>query len=124
MILLPRIVNDYCAATMAGEDAVMITLRRADARDLNRRARAWFDDAGQLRSDRVEIAAGEFAMGDLVVLKRNDRRFGVENDLTGGVCDVVDSRRPGRVRQQSHIAVDRLPSDLRIRRRSMSCQSN
>jgi len=45
-----RIVGDYCAAIMGGEDEVMITLRRGDARDLNRRARAWFDDAGRLGS--------------------------------------------------------------------------
>ncbi|MDX6720888.1 MAG: hypothetical protein QOJ63_3142 [Solirubrobacteraceae bacterium] len=56
-----RIVGDYCAAVMGGEDAVMITLRRADARDLNRRARAWFDDAGRLGSDHVVLAGGEFA---------------------------------------------------------------
>jgi ATP-dependent exoDNAse (exonuclease V) alpha subunit len=86
--LRARIVGDYCAAVMDGEDAVMITLRRADARDLNRRARAWFDDAGQLGSDRVDLAAGEFATGDLVVLKLNDRRLGVENGNCGRVVAV------------------------------------
>ena len=83
-----RIVGDYCAAIMGGEDAVMITLRRADARELNRRARAWFDDAGRLGSDRVLLAGGEFATGDLVVLKLNDRRLGVENGNRGRVVAV------------------------------------
>ena len=47
-----RIVGDYCAAIMRGEDAVMITLRRADARDLNS-ARPCLASTTPAGSDRI-----------------------------------------------------------------------
>ena len=86
-----RMVADYCAAITAGDDAVMITQRRADARDLNARARAWLDATGQLGEDHVELAGGQFAVGDRVVLKLNDRSLGVENGSRGRVA-AIDAR--------------------------------
>ena len=86
--LQARMVADYCAALRTGEDAVMITQRRADARSLNARARAWLDAAGHLGSCRIELAGGEFAVGDRVVLKHNDRRLKVENGARGIVARV------------------------------------
>lgn len=64
---------------------MVITLHRADARDLNARARRRLDAAGRLGAERVQLAGGEFAVGDLVVLKLNDRRLGVENGNRGRV---------------------------------------
>lgn len=52
-----QMIGDCCAAIETGEDAVMITQRRADARSLNARARVWLDAKGRLGSDRVELAA-------------------------------------------------------------------
>lgn len=83
-----RMVTDYCAAITTGDDAVMITQRRADARDLNARARAWLDATGQLGEDHVELAGGRFAVGDRVVLKLNDRSLGVENGSRGRVVAI------------------------------------
>lgn len=77
--LQERMIADYCAAIESGEDAVMITQRRADARNLNDRARARLDATGRLGAARIELAGGQFAVGDRVVLKLNDRRLGVEN---------------------------------------------
>jgi ATP-dependent exoDNAse (exonuclease V) alpha subunit len=74
-----QIVADYCAAIENDEDAVMITQRRVDARELNARTRANLDARGRLGPERIELPGGEFAAGDLVVLKRNDRRLDVEN---------------------------------------------
>ncbi|MEA2233456.1 MAG: hypothetical protein QOD83_3272, partial [Solirubrobacteraceae bacterium] len=83
--LQARMVGDYCAAIETGEDAVMITQRRADARSLNARARVWLDATGQLGATRIELSGGEFAVGDRVVLKLNDRRLEVENGNRGRV---------------------------------------
>lgn len=83
-----QIVRDYCSAIEAGEHAVMITQRRADARELNARARAWLDARGGLGPRRVELPGGEFAVGDRVVLKRNDRRLDIENGSRGRVVGV------------------------------------
>jgi len=89
--LLERMVADYCQAIGGGEDAVMITQRRADARDLNARARAWLDAHGRLGGARVALAGGEFAVGDRVVLKLNDRGLRVENGNRGHVVN-IDTR--------------------------------
>jgi conjugative relaxase-like TrwC/TraI family protein len=86
-----QMVADYCKAIEAGEDAVMITQRRAEAHDLNTRARAWLDAAGRLGADRVELSGGQFAVGDRVVLKLNDRRLDVENGNRGSIVTVDSS---------------------------------
>ncbi len=67
----------------------MITQRRVDARELNARARGRLDARGRLGPERIELPGGEFAAGDLVVLKRNDPRFEVENGNRGRLV-VVD----------------------------------
>jgi hypothetical protein len=86
--LQEQMVDDYCSAIEAGEDAVMITQRRADARDVNARTRAWLDARGRLGAERIDLAGGQFAVGDRVVLKLNDRRLQVENGNRGSVVRV------------------------------------
>jgi ATP-dependent exoDNAse (exonuclease V) alpha subunit len=86
-----RIVADYCEAIEAGDDAVMITQRRADARELNARTRVWLDANGRLGGKRIELAGGQFTVGDRVVLKLNDRRLQVENGNRGTIVK-VDAR--------------------------------
>lgn len=46
----------------------MITQRRADARELNGRARVSLDAGGMLEPERITLPGGEFAAGGLVVL--------------------------------------------------------
>jgi len=75
-------VADYCAADGA---AVMIAARRDEVADLNARARARIERAGGLGVERVVLAGGEFAVGDVVVIKRNERRLGVQNGNRGRV---------------------------------------
>lgn len=74
-----RLVDEYVTASLDGSDSVMVALRRADVRDLNERARARLDAAGHLGPGRLRLLWGEFASGDRVVLKRNDRRLDVSN---------------------------------------------
>ena len=56
----------------------MIAQRRADVADLNARARERLRAAGVLGPE-FETAAGAFAVGDVVVVKHNDTRRGVNN---------------------------------------------
>lgn len=61
----------------------MITQRRVGARELNACARGNLDARGRLGPERIALPGGEFAAGDLVVLKRNERRLDVENGNRG-----------------------------------------
>jgi conjugative relaxase-like TrwC/TraI family protein len=81
-----RLVREWLASA-PGEDAVMIAQRRADVADLNNRARAYLRDAGELGQVELELPGGAFAVGDAVVIKRNDLRLGVTN---GQRCRVTD----------------------------------
>ena len=85
---LDRLVADWSAA--AG-DAVMIARRRVDVAELNARARARLQAARMLGPE-VDTPAGAFAVGDHVVVKRNDRRLGVNNGERARVVDVESER--------------------------------
>jgi conjugative relaxase-like TrwC/TraI family protein len=74
------------------DGGVMIAFRRADVRDLNTRARVLMRAAGRIGDARLDVAGRDFAAGDHVVLRRNDRRLGVANG-EGGVVVAVDPRR-------------------------------
>lgn len=76
---------------------VMIAFRRADVRDLNQRARALMRAAGRLGDVGIELDGREFAVGDQVVLRRNDRRIGVANGERGIVLSLDARRRTMRV---------------------------
>ena len=76
----------------ASGDSVMVAQRRADVADLNVRARARLRAVGQLEGEEVEVAGEAFAVGDRVVIKRNDLRLGVTNGQRGTVV-AVDAAR-------------------------------
>ncbi len=80
-----QLVADWRAARAQG-DAVMIAQRRSDVADLNRRARELLRRAGALAGSELCLLGGRFAVGDLVVIKRNDQRVGVTN---GERCRVI-----------------------------------
>ncbi len=86
-----RLVADWWAAGDP-DGAVMIARRRDDVDDLNSRAREHMLAAGKLGGDELRLPGGSFAVGDRVVVRRNDRAAGVDNGQAGRV--VVD--RPCR----------------------------
>ncbi len=88
------LVTDWWRSAKGSGDAVMIALRRADVADLNARARARLRADGRLGDDDVVIGGVGFAIGDRVVLRRNDRRLGVAN---GDRADVVAAAPDGLV---------------------------
>jgi conjugative relaxase-like TrwC/TraI family protein len=73
-----QLVSDWWAAGNP-ENALMIAFRRVDVADLNGRARAVMRAAGRLGTDELALPGGAFGVGDLVLLRRNDRRLGVAN---------------------------------------------
>jgi conjugative relaxase-like TrwC/TraI family protein len=87
-----RLVRDWVAAGQP-DRAVMIAHRRVDVADLNARAREWMIAAGALRSPALPLPGGEFAAGDRVLIKSNDRRLAVSNGDRGRVLAVDPSGR-------------------------------
>ena len=83
-----RMVTDYCGSLLAGEDAVMLAPRRAEVRHLNELARATLLEQGRLAGPSLTVDDQAFAVGDLVVLRRNDRRLDVQNGTRGRVVAV------------------------------------
>jgi hypothetical protein len=62
--------------------------RRSDVVELNQLARARLHAAGRLGDEKLELPGGAFAVGDQVVVKRNDMRLGVANGQRGEVVAV------------------------------------
>jgi len=94
-------LDDAKAAVIAGWDAarqenpearqIMLAYRRDDVRDLNERARAVRQAAGELGEDhRVQTERGERALaaGDRVYFLRNERGLGVKNGTLGTVMGI------------------------------------
>ena len=72
----------------------MLAHRRDDVRDLNLRARDQMRLAGKLGERELRLPGGSFAVGDHVIVKRNDLRLGVVNGERGLVAAIdPESRR-------------------------------
>jgi conjugative relaxase-like TrwC/TraI family protein len=87
-----RLVADWWTAR--DEESLMIAFRRVDVADLNGRARALMRSSGHLGGDELVLPGGAFALGDRVLLRRNDRRLGVANG-DRGVVVALDRERGG-----------------------------
>jgi ATP-dependent exoDNAse (exonuclease V) alpha subunit len=83
-----QLAGDWHAASSSRGDAVMIAQRRSDVADLNQRARDLRRATGALGGPQLTLPGGEFAVGDRVVIKRNDARLGVTNGERGDVVSV------------------------------------
>lgn len=95
-----RMVGDWRAAV---GDTVMIAARRVDVEDLNARARSAARALGELGPDEFTVHGRLFAVGDRVVLKRNDARLGAINGDRGTVVSVV---RGGMTVRTAHADVE------------------
>ena len=90
--VIARMVHDYCQALGSEPNSVMIAARRSEVAELDAQARAIRDRDGHLGAWRVDIAGTEFAVGDRVIIKRNERRLGIQNGNRGSVT-AVDAER-------------------------------
>ncbi len=95
-LLRDCMVDDWHAARRDGHDAVMLAHRRIDVADLNDRARTRLRDEGRLTSPDVALGDRDYAVGDEVVCRRNDRSLEIING-DRGVVEHVDAER-ARVR--------------------------
>ncbi|MDP9336717.1 MAG: relaxase domain-containing protein [Actinomycetota bacterium] len=82
-------VADWWAASLRNERVLMVAARRYDVDDLNARARAHVEAAGQLTGPTLELDGRPYQAGDRVMTLRNQRRLGVEDvrlsvELRGG----------------------------------------
>ena len=79
-------LRDWWAAFRMGDVAVMLTFLRGDANRLNQAAREFRRAAGHLGDRELVVKGHRFAVGDLVVFRKNDRRgLGVVNGQRGRV---------------------------------------
>ncbi|MFN8040319.1 MAG: MobF family relaxase [Acidimicrobiales bacterium] len=110
--LRQRLVDDWAAAHLAGDDAVMIAAHRADVRDLNDRAREHLDAAGHLGHPRMVVDGRQFAVGDRVLATgRNHYDLDILNGDLGVVTAITDrgvTFRCQRVDAERTMPVDRL----------------
>jgi ATP-dependent exoDNAse (exonuclease V) alpha subunit len=102
-----RLVADWWA--MRDPDgAVMIAHRRVDVADLNGRAHALMRAAGALGDEELRTPAGGVAVGDRVVLRRNDHRLDVVNGDRGTIVAIDRDAAALTVAIGSrHVALDR-----------------
>ena len=106
-----RLVDDWWAAGDPSR-AVMIAQRRADVADLNARAREHMRAAGALGGRELRLPGGAFAVGDRVVVKRNDLRLGVDNGDRGRVIARRPRRAPAHARLSAASGSRSTPSFL------------
>lgn len=102
--------------TRAHADTLLLAGTRAEARLLNRHARHLLAAAGDLSLDgEVEIAGRSFAVGDQVVMCRNDRHqhltsgetFSVDNGMRGTIIDVSADHMTVEITSGEHVVLDR-----------------
>jgi conjugative relaxase-like TrwC/TraI family protein len=84
--LRQKLVADWHTARQTGTDARMLALHHDDVEDLNRRARHTLIRNRELPDGGLDIGGRTFAVGDLVVGRRNDYRTGI---LNGTLATVV-----------------------------------
>ena len=82
-----RLVADWWA-TGDPSGSVMLAQRRDDVSALNAHAREHMRAAGMLGTRELHLPGGVFAVGDHVLVKRNDLRLGIANGERGRVAAV------------------------------------
>jgi conjugative relaxase-like TrwC/TraI family protein len=102
-----RLVADWWRAGDT-DGAVMIAHRRRDVADLNGRAHALLLAAGYLSGEELVARDVSLAVGDRVLIRRNDRRLGVVNGERGEVVAVDVGGRTAAVRLRGReVVLDR-----------------
>ena len=97
------LVGDWWAATVRGDDAVMLAGRRADVSELNAHGHLRARDAGWLTGPPIEVRGVSIQTGDRVMMLRNDRQLGVRNGNRGVVVDVDLDDRTMRVQLANRV---------------------
>ncbi|MBV9283410.1 MAG: relaxase domain-containing protein, partial [Acidimicrobiia bacterium] len=89
-----RLVADWWQAFSAGESTMMLAPHRHDVELLNGVARDRMTRAGRLGVEAIAVGEQEFAIGDRVMARRNERRIGITNGTLGWVTEIdLDARQ-------------------------------
>ena len=91
-------VDDWWAARPAGEQVVMMAVRRTDVDDLNGRARRHLEAAGAVHGPSLEVNQRRYQAGDEIICLRNDYRLGVRNGDRATIEPVDPDQRTMRIR--------------------------
>ena len=102
-------VADWWAASLRDENVLMVAARHYDVDDLNARARAHRQTAGQLTGPTLEVDGRPYQAGDRVMTLRNQRRLGVRNGTFATITDVDTDRREMTIRTDQ-ATVHQLPA--------------
>jgi ATP-dependent exoDNAse (exonuclease V) alpha subunit len=102
--VLPKLVADW-SAHRNPDETVMIAHRRADVAELNARARAVMRANCQVGRDELIAGGAAFAVGDRVLVKRNDSHCDVRNGDRGVVTAIDTKAGALRVRFGERAAV-------------------
>jgi conjugative relaxase-like TrwC/TraI family protein len=88
--LREQLVDDWHARRSAGRDVVMGALHRGDVRDLNTRAHARLETAGELGPFVAVVDDTRFCVGDQVIAGRNRYDLGLINGDIGEITGTTD----------------------------------
>ncbi len=102
--LRARLADDYIAGLRTGERVLMLASRRADVRDLNRRARDRLAADGTFSGSVLEVRGQRYQAGDRIICGRNARRIGVTNGTTATISSIdVHARAMTAVTDQNDV---------------------
>ncbi len=91
-------VADWWSHRLAGDTAALLAVRRSDVDDLNGRARAYLQRAGDVSGPKLVIDERPYQAGDDIVCLRNDRRLAVCNGTRATIGSVDPDARTLTVR--------------------------
>lgn len=94
-----QMVQDWQAARRAGEDPLMLAIRRSDVEELNQLARAALVATGAVRAEGITACGRTFSVGDRVMTLSNRRYLGIVNGDRGTITAISH--------QQVDVALDR-----------------
>ena len=96
--------------------SLMIAPTRAATAELNQLARARMREAGMLVGDDVTLRNQSFAVGDVVVIRRNDLRLGVNNGDIACITDLAHDGLQVEFRLERDGRIVRPPAGYLLRR--------
>lgn len=94
-IAITTILDEWQAGRDTGGTQLILTATNADAAAINAAARLRLHAAGILGTDRGYVTADgttEFAIGDRILFRKNDKGLKVKNGTTGTVIEATDNQ--------------------------------
>jgi conjugative relaxase-like TrwC/TraI family protein len=91
-------VADWWAGSLRDVNVLMVAARHYDVDDLNARARAHRQTAGELTGPTLELDGRPYQSGDRVMTLRNQRRLGVRNGSFATIAAVDTEQREMTIR--------------------------